>query len=84
MTPEKTIVTVEGPTGFSSDFELPLTVPFGKWKGNFIELLQQMDAKEFGAWRDMELRIGDKTIGPQETLAQHAAWDGSILKITRC
>jgi len=84
MTPDKTTVTVEGPAGFRADFELPLTVPFGKWKGSFIELLRQMDAGLFGNWADMQLKIGDIPVTTQETLAQHAAWDGSILKITRC
>ena len=83
MIPEKTIVTIEAAGGFTKDFELPLEVPLGKWKPSFLALLKQLDAGQFGSWQDLRLTCKGQPVLPEETLAEHAAWDGSILKIER-
>ena len=83
MTPDRTIVTLEGPAGFKEDFELPLTLPLGRWKDQLLELLRQTDARMFDGWNDVRLKIGDMTLQSHDTLAEYAVWDGSILKVIR-
>lgn len=78
--PDYIIASVSTPDGlFSTDMELPATIPLSRFAESLLDTLKQLCPKVFGPMRTIALYVDDVGIEGGKSLSDYGVWDGGEL-----
>lgn len=81
--PEKVIVSLQDRgRSFSCDAELPSSMHGAALKQGLLRLLKEKLPSKYAGCTTLSIVVNNKELGNRETLADVAAWDGTILVLT--